>query len=113
MTSNQLVLERERDRERTSQQEETSPEEGACVVFVTNCHQRVVCGGMEAAGIAPAEPVPQVISQHDICVEQGCRWLHYGCTEASLIELLASWPNLPPHIIQAIMALVRTSQPGR
>ena len=67
-------------------------------------------GAERSVGIAPAIAVPQVVSPHDTCVDNGCRWLHYGCTDASLVELLASWPALPPHIIQAIMALVRTSK---
>ena len=26
-----------------------------------------------------------------ICVEQGCQWLRYVCTEAALRELVANW----------------------
>ena len=68
---------------------------------------------VEAAGIAPEVSVPQVVSPHDTCVEQGCRWLHYGCTDAALTELLDSWPSLPAHITQTIMTLVRSSRPVR
>ena len=64
---------------------------------------------MEAAGIAPGVAVPQVVLPHDTCVEQGCQWLHYGCTDAALSELVAAWQQLPPYVVQAIMALVRTS----
>jgi hypothetical protein len=67
-------------------------------------------GAEGSAGIAPADAVPQVIFPHDTCVKERCRWLHYGCTDASLTELPTCWPNLAPHIIQAIMALVRTSR---
>ncbi len=67
-------------------------------------------GSERSAGIAPADSIPQVASQHDSCVDHGCRWLHYGCTDAALTELLASWPNLPLHIVQAIMTLVRSSK---
>ena len=66
---------------------------------------------MEATGIAPEDTVPQVVSD-DACVEYGCRRFHYGCTHASLTELLETWPTLPAHIIQAIMALVRILQVG-
>ena len=65
---------------------------------------------VEAAEIALANAVPQVICQHKSCVDHRCRRLHCGYTDASLADLLASWPNLPSHIIQAIIALVRASQ---
>jgi hypothetical protein len=32
-----------------------------------------------------------------------------GREAESLRELIASWPGLPPHIVQAILALVRTA----
>jgi len=66
---------------------------------------------VEAAGIAPAASVPQVVMPHGGCVEQGCRWLHYGCEDAALVELLDKWPTLPTHITQTIMMLVRATQP--
>jgi hypothetical protein len=64
---------------------------------------------MEAAGIAPGDPVPHVVSQHDTSVEHWCPSLYYFWTEASLIELLEIWPTLPAHIVEAILALLRVS----
>src|SRR5271157_4970404 len=48
-------------------------------------------GAERSAGIAPARPKSQAASLHSICVEHGCRWLHYVCTDAALQELVASW----------------------
>jgi len=62
---------------------------------------------VEAAGLAPADPVPQVVSQHETCVEHGCRWLHYGCNDASLHELVATWRYLTPAVRQKIIELSR------
>jgi hypothetical protein len=83
------------------------PEAAAIGGFVFRTHRG---SEGEAAGIAPAVAVPQVVSLHDRCVEHGCRWLHYGCTDAALIELLENWPTLPPHVTQTIMMLVRSSR---
>ena len=63
---------------------------------------------MEAAGIAPASQIPQVVSQHDTCVEQGFQWLHYVCTDAALQELVANWHRLTSPVMDAIMALLRS-----
>jgi hypothetical protein len=65
---------------------------------------------VEAAGIAPAAAVPQVVTLHSGCVKAGCRWLHYGCEDAALVELVQMWPALPSHITQTIMILVRSLQ---
>jgi hypothetical protein len=62
---------------------------------------------MEAAGIAPASQIPQVVLPHDTCVEQGCQWLHYVCTEAALQELVANWHCLTPSVRAAILDLAR------
>jgi hypothetical protein len=62
---------------------------------------------VEAAGIAPGDLAPQVISQHDTCVEHGCRWLHYGCNDASLQELVATWHQLTLAVRQKIIELLR------
>jgi len=62
---------------------------------------------MEAAGIAPGDQIPQVVSQDDTCVERRCQWLHYVCTDAGLAELVASWHRLTPCVRAAIMRLVR------
>jgi len=62
-----------------------------------------------AAGIAPASPIPQVVSRHDFCVEQGCEWLHYVCTEAALQELVAAWHGLAPEVREKIVGLARSS----
>jgi len=62
---------------------------------------------VEAAGIAPASRNTQIVLQHDVCVEQGCQWLHYVCIEAALQELLANWHRLTPAVRTAIMALLR------
>jgi hypothetical protein len=60
---------------------------------------------MEAAGIAHASQIPQVVFPHDTCVEQGCQWLHYVCTEEALQELVASWHRLTPDVREKIMEL--------
>jgi hypothetical protein len=62
---------------------------------------------MEAAGIAPASLFPQAVLLHDTCVEQGCQWLHYVCTNAALQELVANWHRLTPSVRTAIIGLVR------
>jgi hypothetical protein len=62
---------------------------------------------MEAAGIAPASQISQVISLHDTYVEQGCQWLHYVCTEEALSELVAAWHGLAPEVRDAIVRIAR------
>jgi hypothetical protein len=62
---------------------------------------------LAAAGIAPASLIPQVVSPHTICVEQGCQWLHYVCRDAALRGLVASWHRLTPAVKTAIMELAR------
>jgi len=65
---------------------------------------------VEAAGIAPASRIPQVVRPHTTCVEHGCQWLHYVCTDAALQELVANWHRLTPSVREKVMALVLTSQ---
>ena len=65
---------------------------------------------MEAAGIAPASQFTQVVLQYDSCVERGCQWLHYVCTEEALSELVAAWHRLTPEVREKIRELVRISQ---
>ncbi len=62
---------------------------------------------VEAAGIAPASHIPQVVSPHTTCVEHGCQWLHHVCTDAALQELVANWHRLSPSVRTAIMARLR------
>jgi hypothetical protein len=70
--------------------------------------KRVLEGGAEQpAGIAPDDTIPQVILPNKTCIERVSRWLHSGCTDASLTELRLIRPISPPQIVQAIMALVR------
>ena len=69
--------------------------------------KRLITQKMEAAGIAPASQIPQVVSQHDTCVEQGCQWLHYVCTEEALSELVAAWHGLAPEVREAIVRIAR------
>jgi hypothetical protein len=64
----------------------------------------------DAAGIAPASHIPQVASPHDTCVEQGCQWLHYVCTEEALQELVVAWRGLAPEVREKIVGLARSSQ---
>jgi hypothetical protein len=66
---------------------------------------------MEAAGIATADAVPQVVSPHATCVEHACQWLRYGCADAARQELVADWHRLTPKVRSAIMELVRSSRP--
>ena len=60
---------------------------------------------MEAAGIAPASQIPQVIWLYDTCVEQGCQWLHHACTEEALSELVAAWHGLAPEVRDEIVRI--------
>jgi len=62
---------------------------------------------MEAAGIAPAAKIPQVVSLHDTCVQHRCQWLQYVCTQAALQELVANWHSLTPSVRTAIMDLAQ------
>jgi hypothetical protein len=61
---------------------------------------------METAGIAPACHIPQVILQHDPCVDDYTPCLHLVCTDAALQELVANWQRLMPEVRAAIMELV-------
>jgi hypothetical protein len=70
----------------------------------------VVTQEVKAVGIAPASQIPQVVSQHDICVEDGCQWLHDVCTEAALRELVAAWHGLAREVREKIVGLARTFQ---
>jgi hypothetical protein len=51
---------------------------------------------VEAAGIAPANRSPQVVS-----LQAGVG----GCTDAALSELVAAWHQLAPHVRAAILSL--------
>jgi len=72
-------------------------------------HLQIIASGlpMEPAGIAPASQIPQVVSPHDTCVEHGCQWLHYVCTDEALQELVANWRRLTTSVRTAIMARLR------
>jgi hypothetical protein len=61
---------------------------------------------VEAAGIAPASPIPQVVSPQDSCVEHGRQWLHYVCTDVALQELVANWRRLTPSVKDVIIVLL-------
>jgi hypothetical protein len=63
---------------------------------------------VEAAEIASATQIPQVVSQHDTCVERGCQWLHYVCTEEVLQELVANWHGLTSSVRAKIVDLLRS-----
>jgi len=56
--------------------------------------------------------IPQVTSQHATCVESGCCWLHYGCTDASLRELVAAWHRLAPRVRESILSLAADGLKG-
>jgi hypothetical protein len=60
-----------------------------------------------AARIAPANAIPQVAVQHGSCVEYGCRWLHYGCTDTVLRELVTNWQALTPAAKEKIIDVLR------
>jgi hypothetical protein len=72
--------------------------------------QPVTTQEIEAARIAPASQNPQVLSPYGTCVEQGCQWLHYVCTEETLLELVAAWHGLAPEVREKIMELVRSRE---
>ena len=40
----------------------------------------------------------------------GCGWSEIGRDAESPCEVMAAWPSLPPQIVQAIIALVRTAR---
>src|SRR5262249_18285017 len=86
---------------------------GLASPVVTSWHQLTVCGTMQAAEIAPANAIPQVVSTHDNCVEHGCQWLRYGCADAALPELVANWHRLSPSVGAAIMKTSRTAMLAR
>jgi len=50
---------------------------------------------------------PQVFTLDDTCVEHGCQWLHYVCTDATLRELVAVWHGLAPEVREEMRELVR------
>ena len=62
---------------------------------------------VEARGIVPASQIPQVVAPDATCVEQGCQWLHYVCTDATLREFVATWHRLIPEVREKIRELVR------
>jgi hypothetical protein len=62
---------------------------------------------VEAAGIAPASQVPQVVSPHDTCIDCPPTCLHIACTDFALRELVASWRRLTPDVRGKIMELAR------
>jgi len=64
-------------------------------------------GDVEAAGIAPASQIPQIVSQHSTWLEQGYQSLHDVCTDAVLRELVANWHRLVPSVRAAILDLAR------
>jgi hypothetical protein len=65
-------------------------------------------GGAErSAGIAPASLIPQVVLCYDGCVEHGCQWLYYVCTDVALRELVADWHRLTPDVREKIMEVAR------
>jgi hypothetical protein len=53
---------------------------------------------MEAAGIAPAGPDPQVIMREASCVDDHRSCLHTTCADLPLRELVASWHRLTPDV---------------
>ncbi len=85
------------------------PRSTRCHKCHKECHLQLVAVGLsvKAAGIAPASQIPQVVNAHNTCVEQGCQWLHYVCTDAAVRELVASWHGLAPSVKDAITALLR------
>ena len=56
--------------------------------------------------------IPQVTSQHAICVASGGYWLHNGCTDASLRELVAAWHQLTPRVWESILRLAAKALKG-
>jgi hypothetical protein len=57
---------------------------------------------MEAAGIAPAFQDPQVVSQHDGCVDTPPPCLHTACSDSALRELVAGWHRLTADVREKI-----------
>jgi hypothetical protein len=58
-------------------------------------------------GIAIADPILQITSQHGGYVEHGCRWLNCGCTDAVLRELVINWNLSTPVANAKIISVVR------
>ena len=87
-----------------SRRRETNPRPSQTEVSET---KRLTTPEMEAAGIAPASQIPQVVSPHDTCVNEGCQWSHYVCTDAALLDLVANWHRLTPSVRTAILDLAQ------
>ena len=66
----------------------------------------VMVRAVEAAGIAPASLLPQVVTPQDICIAGHTPCLHPVCTDLALRELIARWQALTPEVRAAIMELV-------
>ena len=75
---------------------------------------------MEAAGIAPANPVPQVVSMLCVCGDGHHCWLEMGwrCSApgdglgqpvtlpTEFRRVIEAWNSLPAYAVRAILALV-------
>ena len=62
---------------------------------------------MERAGIAPASRNPQVVIQHDSCVDTPSPCLHTACTDFALRELVACWQQLSAGVRERIVRIAR------
>ena len=60
-----------------------------------------------AAGIAPASRNPQVVMQHDRCVDTPPPCLHTACTDFALRELVACWQQLSADVRERIVRIAR------
>ena len=62
---------------------------------------------VEAAGIAPASHIPEVLTPHSTCVDTPPPCLHTACTDLALRELVASWHRLTPDVRETIVRIAR------
>ena len=62
---------------------------------------------LEAAGIAPASLISDIVLKDDARVEHGCQSLQSVCTDAGVAVLVASCRRLTPDVRAAIVQLVR------
>ena len=74
--------------------------------FFDNYLQRMAAFPNE--GIESEGQNPQVVYQHDTCVNCPPPCLHSVCTDEALLEIIAAWHALAPEVREKIIILVRS-----